>query len=524
VHISTHPHFHLQNVFLPNSYFPHQRAAALVQNCSSSPEYSPPCSSDDLNIFALSKNTKTLHPVLPAMPLNRQELVSSSIGLLRKALLSLQVDQQAAKFLVGQELAGDSDAADDKPILQLQTILQRLACQVDEYLTHNACPLHSENSRSSPGVTLTAPDEEDSPANSEPTSSCKDVENDLLLLDLVGPRTRIVQGEKKQSLSDETRPTPSSKTLDNFFSLDGDKADSNTFRATPAEANQHSQRAEVEQEPLWRTSAGKGNSNLLLSLSSDVYCCPLGGRGSYSTRGLNLQPELGLVPGAGRRSQFPCRIDLTQSFYGKSRSYHAYDFYDYGEKPYSLRAVLRHNDPSTEVSSMKYSSFIGFELRVMNDQNEPIFDHAGKDDHQPYRTNSIIFPFMKSTRTNNGRRATIKKFKCREASDMMTEDLPKDLIKILGRRQDGGFLSKTLCLDWDCDAAFLTSHANGNELPTPEEIVMWPAVSSAALLFLKVSRWGGHVRLFFYVDDEEELKHWMIHGLPAFDKACGTMG
>ena len=102
---------------------------------------------------------------------------------------------------------------------------------------------------------------------------------------------------------------------------------------------------------------------------------------------------------------------------------------------------------------------------------------------------------------------------------MKTEELPEDFVTILGRRGDHRFLSKMLCLEWECDAGLLTSHANGNGLPNPEEAIAWRAVSCAAMLFLTVSRWGGCVRAFLYIDDEEELEYWKTQGLPAFFRA-----
>ncbi len=468
------------------------------------------------------------------MPLNRRDLVSSSVDLLQEALLALQTDQQAVDFLHGQDLTRGSDGDDDKTISQLQIILRQLSCQVNEYLQCNESSPSSEGGRFATEKTVIRHEEEQSLVNDEPTNSSEGFKNNMLSLDLGERPMQLVQMKDWQSAFNSLLvPTRNSRTFGVDSSLNGDKSTSEPFNLTQAESHKQRDEAEAKQEPVWRASSMQQSKwrassiqepcNMLrsLSLNGESYR-PLEETGSTSSPGLDPQSEFGLVQGCNRTSKFRCRIELTQSFYQKRRSYTAHDFYDYGEKPYSLRAVLQSHSSPFNFSSVKDLSRIGFELRVMADQQEPISDHLGKHnqhDEQLYRTYSICFPFKKACHLGSGRSASIKKFSSCEASSMMTEQLPADLVKILGRREGYRFLTNVLCLEWECDAGILTSHANGNGLPDSDETIAWPAVSCAALLFLKLSQWGGRVRVYVYIDDEEELEYWKTQGLPAFFKA-----
>ena len=90
--------FNLQHVSLPGITFLHILVHRKV------PRILYPLVSINPNTSAFPSETKIQHPALPAMPLNRRELVSSSIYLLRKALLALQSDQHAVNVLHGQEI------------------------------------------------------------------------------------------------------------------------------------------------------------------------------------------------------------------------------------------------------------------------------------------------------------------------------------------------------------------------------------------------------------------------------------
>ena len=150
-----------------------------------------------------------------------------------------------------------------------------------------------------------------------------------------------------------------------------------------------------------------------------------------------------------RTSRSPCYIDLTKSLYGEHRSRFVHDLCDYEERPYCLRAFLSHHGSSTDISSVEDEAHIASSLRVMDEQDDPIHDLPGEDVQQPYRRRFVIFPFRESRELINGRSPVVRRCDSREASSMNSDSLPKELVKILRRREDNEFLAKTLCSEWD---------------------------------------------------------------------------
>lgn len=96
-----------------------------------------------------------------------------------------------------------------------------------------------------------------------------------------------------------------------------------------------------------------------------------------------------------------------------------------------------------------------------------------------------------------GRSKVVKNFPWKKASDMPSHLIPSALRDKL-RKFDEGALKRTVCIEWDCDAATMTEgQCREKQYQQLLRTVPKQAVSSVELLRETVGH-GAHVRLFLY--------------------------